>query len=137
MNQFFRTARLWLAVLVLQTLALPLQAATYGELAERAYRRWPANGYDAAIYPANPSYGYGNSMLPALPMSGDGFPDGRMTRWSYGQVNAASDPFYIWGLRTRGMYVPWSTPLSGWTNAQSWNWWRARAGDGGPAPPLW
>jgi hypothetical protein len=67
----------------------------------------------------------------------NGLPDARQVRWSFGQVNAASDPFFVWGLRTQGMYVPWSTPMSSWTNAQSWDWWRRRAGDSGPPPPLW
>ena len=122
-------------------------AATYQELSERTARRPIANGGGntmaygqqmpnggvATAYP-----GYGNSALYMLPMNGaNGMPDARQVRWSYGQVNAASDPFYVWGLRSPGMYVPWSTPMSGWTNSQSWNWWRTRAGDSGPAPPLW
>ncbi len=83
-------------------------------------------------YPAN-----GNSALFMLPKGSNGLPDARQIRWSFGQVNAASDPFYVWGLRTQGMNVPWSTPMSSWTNAQSWDWWRRRAGDSGPPPPLW
>jgi hypothetical protein len=79
----------------------------------------------------------GNSAMPMLPTGSNGVPNPRQMRWSYGQINAASDPFNAWGLSTQGMYVPWSTPTSSWTNAQGWDWWRNRAGDEGPAPPLW
>ena len=54
--------------------------------------------------------------------------------WSFGQVNNTTDPFNQTGLSTPFMYVPWSTPLSGWTNAQTWNWWRERSGT---RSPLW
>lgn len=118
-----------------------VRAATYPELAERVHRPTSTIGIGNAM---NPSHGvataypaYGNTAMYMLPGIGNGLPDARQVRWSYGQVNAASDPFYVWGLRTQGMYVPWSTPMSGWTNAQSWNWWRGRAGDSGPPPPLW
>jgi hypothetical protein len=126
-------------------------AATYPELAERFSRKAvpvpyyqvigngngpsstaPANGGVATAYPA-----YGNTAMYMLPSGTNGMPDARQVRWTYGQVNAASDPYYVWGLRSQRMYVPWSTPMSGWTNAQSWDWWRHRAGDNGPAPPLW
>jgi hypothetical protein len=77
------------------------------------------------------------SAMPMIPAGTNGVPSQRQMRWSYGQMNAASDPFNTWGLSTQGMYVPWSTPTSSWTNAQGWDWWRNRAGDGGPASPLW
>jgi hypothetical protein len=125
------------ALLLMSTAAL---AATYPELAERAARR-PAFNYGNGGAMAGPGYAmqspYGNSAMPMLPSTGNGIPDARQLRWSYGQMNAASDPYYVWGLRTQGMYVPWSTPMSSWTNAQSWDWWRRRAGDSGPTPPLW
>ena len=47
---------------------------------------------------------------------------------SFQQVNSTTDPYNAWGLSTPFMFVPWSTPLSGWTNAQTWNWWRERSG---------
>jgi hypothetical protein len=130
------------SVLVLASSAV--LAATYPELADRSSRR-PVGPYgNGNGNSALPTYGaataypaYGNTAMYMLPASGNGLPDSRQVRWSYGQVNAASDPFFIWGLRTQGMYVPWSTPMSGWTNAQNWNWWRGRAGDSGPPPPLW
>lgn len=91
-----------------------------------------------AYYAPAPSYPLpGNSAMPMLPVGSNGVPNPRQVRWSYGQVNAASDPFNAWGLSTQGMYVPWSTPTSSWTNAQGWDWWRNRAGDEGPAHPLW
>lgn len=123
------------ALLLVSTAAV---AATYPELAEqRAARRAPPTigyGYGAngTAHPA-----YGNTAMFMLPKGANGLPDARQVRWSFGQVNAASDPFFVWGLRTQGMYVPWSTPMSSWTNAQSWDWWRRRAGDSGPPPPLW
>ena len=132
-----RLASMFSALLLMSTAAL---AATYPELSERTARR-PAFNYGNGGAMPGPGYGMqypnGNSAMPMLPSGGNGIPDGRQVRWSYGQVNAASDPFYIWGLRTQGMYVPWSTPMSSWTNAQSWDWWRRRAGDSGPPPPLW
>lgn len=127
------------ALLLVSTAAV---AATYPELAEqRAARRAPptigyGNGYGyGANGTAHPAYG--NTAMFMLPKGANGLPDARQVRWSFGQVNAASDPFFVWGLRTQGMYVPWSTPMSSWTNAQSWDWWRRRAGDNGPPPPLW
>jgi len=127
------------ALLFVSTAAV---AATYPELAEqRAARRAPptigyGNGYGyGANGTAHPAYG--NTAMFMLPKGANGLPDARQVRWSFGQVNAASDPFFVWGLRTQGMYVPWSTPMSSWTNAQSWDWWRRRAGDSGPPPPLW
>ena len=137
-----RTRRMTALVSALLLVSTAAVAATYPELAEqRAARRAPpsigyGNGYgygaNATAYPAN-----GNSSLFMLPKGNNGLPDARQIRWSFGQVNAASDPFYVWGLRTQGMNVPWSTPMSSWTNAQSWDWWRRRAGDSGPPPPLW
>jgi hypothetical protein len=127
------------ALLLVSTAAV---AVTYPELAEqRAARRAPptigyGNGYGyGANGTAHPAYG--NTAMFMLPKGANGLPDARQVRWSFGQVNAASDPFFVWGLRTQGMYVPWSTPMSSWTNAQSWDWWRRRAGDSGPPPPLW
>lgn len=123
-------------------------AATYPELAERTVPRAHAgSGYGNTMgmipgYPVvpRPAYGggpAGNSAMYLPPSGGNGMPDPRQMRWTYGQTNAASDPYWIWGLRTQGMYVPWSTPMSSWTNAQNWDWWRTRAGDSGPPPPLW
>ena len=146
-----RSTGLVFALLLASTAAL---AATYPELSERNGRRGPAigytNGHGGAMsrpgYAMPPSaYGgaataypaYGNSAMYMLPAGNNGLPDARQVRWTFGQVNAASDPFYVWGLRTQGMYVPWSTPMSSWTNAQNWDWWRRRAGDSGPPPPLW
>jgi hypothetical protein len=139
-----RTTRVISLLSALLLVSSAAVAATYPELAERAARR-PVVGVNSNGMGANPSYGgvataypaYGNTAMYMLPAGGNGLPDARQVRWSYGQVNASSDPFFIWGLRTQGMYVPWSTPMSGWTNAQSWNWWRGRAGDSGPSPPLW
>ncbi|EEW25318.1 hypothetical protein [Rhodobacter ferrooxidans] len=55
-------------------------------------------------------------------------PNDQMMLGSFGQINATTDPFNPWGLSTPYMFVPWSTPMSGWTNAQTWNWWRERSG---------
>lgn len=98
------------------------------------------NGYQPPpqnFYAQQPPYPLpANSAMPMLPSGANG-PNSRQMRWSYGQINASSDPFNAWGLSTQGMYVPWSTPTSSWTNAQGWDWWRNRAGDSGAASPLW
>lgn len=70
-----------------------------------------------------------------LPFGREGrLPSPQTQIWSFGQVNNTTDPFNQTGLSTPFMYVPWSTPLSGWTNAQTWNWWRERSGT---RSPLW
>ncbi|WP_333823438.1 hypothetical protein [Pinisolibacter sp.] len=83
------------------------------------------------------------TLPPALLMSPDAFlpmtrdahlPVGQTQLWTFGQMNNTTDPYDQAGLSTPFMYVPWSTPLSGWTNAQTWNWWRERAG---VRSPLW
>jgi hypothetical protein len=75
------------------------------------------------------------STKPYLPLGPEAdLPHGRLQVWSFGQVNSTTDPFNSTGLSTPFMFVPWSTPLSGWTNAQTWNWWRERAG---VQPPYW
>ena len=64
-----------------------------------------------------------------LPMdSAANGPDQTALLHSFGQYNATTDPFNRWGFSTPYMYVPWSTPLSGVTNAATWNWWRERSG---------
>lgn len=72
-------------------------------------------------YQANP-----RAFLPLGP-TGD-VPANPMQLWSFSQINSTTDPYNYWGLSTPYMFVPWSTPLSGWTNAQTWNWWRERSG---------
>ena len=61
-------------------------------------------------------------------------PRGQLELETFGQINSTTDPLNPWGLSTPFMFVPWSTPLSGWTNAQTWNWWRERSG---ALPPNW
>jgi hypothetical protein len=70
-----------------------------------------------------------NAYPPYGPYAGE--PRGAVRRETFGQFNSTTDPFNPWGLSTPFMFVPWTTPLSGWTNAQTWNWWRERSG----APP--
>jgi hypothetical protein len=71
---------------------------------------------------------------PALPTGfppygpGAGLPNGQQQLSTFQQVNSTTDPYNAWGLSTPYMFVPWSTPLSGWTNAQTWRWWRERSG---------
>lgn len=78
------------------------------------------------------------ALMPAeafLPFGREaGLPAGQTQIWTFGQVNQTTDPFNQSGLSTPFMFVPWSTPLSGWTNAQTWNWWRERSG---VRPPIW
>lgn len=68
-----------------------------------------------------------------LPMTQGGLPNGAVQMGTFGQINSTTDPYNSWGLSTPFMFVPWSTPLSGWTNAQTWNWWRTRSGVRSPA----
>jgi hypothetical protein len=72
------------------------------------------------------------AYLPFGP-AGD-LPNRRLQVWSFGQTNSTTDPFNMAGLSTPFMFVPWSTPLSAWSNAQTWNWWHERAG---VQPPYW
>jgi hypothetical protein len=70
-----------------------------------------------------------SSPTPYLPFGPNAsLPHGQLQLSTFGQVNSETDPFNPWGLSTPFMFVPWSTPLSGWTNAQTWNWWRERSG---------
>ena len=75
--------------------------------------------------------GFGPPVAPpAYPPSGPAgsAPGGPLQLATFQQVNSTTDPYNAWGLSTPFMFVPWSTPLSGWTNAQTWNWWRERSG---------
>jgi hypothetical protein len=119
-------------------------AANYGNANAPRYGYAPAYAPNYAPTPPQGYYGMENRYPPSpsnamsmLPTGNNGAPNQQQLRWSYGQVNAASDAFNAWGLSTQGMYVPWSTPMSAWSNAQQWDWWRNRAGDAGPPPPLW
>ena len=68
-----------------------------------------------------------------LPFGRDAhLPGGPTQLWTFGQINQTTDPFNQAGLSTPFMFVPWSTPLSGWTNAQTWSWWRERSGARSP-----
>jgi hypothetical protein len=122
-------------------------AATYTELAQQSapisQYNYPVNyGYPANYAPMQVFNGMPNRYPPYPGMGmqqtgANGQPNAQQIRWSYGQVNAASDAFNAWGLRTQGMYIPWSTPMSAWSNAQQWDWWRNRAGDTAPIAPMW
>ena len=69
------------------------------------------------------------SPRPFLPLTRRAdLPRERLQLETFGQINSTTDPFNPWGLSTPFMFVPWSIPLSGWTNAQAWNWWRERSG---------
>ena len=69
------------------------------------------------------------SPRPYLPFAPNAdLPHGQLQLATFGQVNSTTDPFNPWGLSTPFMFVPWSTPLSGWANSQTWNWWRERSG---------
>lgn len=97
-----------------------------------------AQGMPAPMYDAP-----GTASLPpswyvppeaGMPFAREGrLPGGPVQMWTFGQVNNSTDPYNSWGLSTPFMFVPWSTPLSGWTNAQTWNWWRERSGTRSPA----
>lgn len=79
------------------------------------------NVYDLPTMGTNPN--------PFLPIDSYGrIPHNQLSLWTFGQVNSTTDPFNPWGLSTPYMFVPWSTPMSAWSNAQTWNWWRERSG---------
>ncbi|MDE2578251.1 MAG: hypothetical protein KGL46_05550 [Hyphomicrobiales bacterium] len=153
-----------LSVLALLLAAAPAaMAATYGDLSAQPDTPPPAYAAGPYAEPpmpgacpqcGHPSFSGGpQGVMPApldapgaaqlsytpperyLPFSRQaGLPHGRLQVWSFGQINSTTDPFNQIGLSTPFMFVPWSTPLSGWTNAQTWNWWRERSG---VQPPYW
>lgn len=92
----------------------------------------PSLSYDAPGVAALPP-GWSTPPEAMLPIRDGGLPNGAIQLWSFGQINNSTDPYNPWGLSTPFMFVPWSTPLSGWTNAQTWNWWRMRSGVRSPA----
>lgn len=131
-------------------------AATFGELSQAAPQPAPVAAVPAPTCPpycapaqrppaaegALPSAPPGAQPYVSVPApvpmgyppfgAGPGIaPGGPLPAWSFGQINSMSNPYNPWGLSTPFMYVPWSTPMSGWTNAATWNWWRERSG----APP--
>jgi hypothetical protein len=94
----------------------------------------PQNAGAEGVYPGSfdalpyiPPYQLNPRAFLPLGPTGD-LPANPMQLWSFSQINSTTDPFNTWGLSTPYMFVPWSTPLSGWTNAQTWNWWRERSG---------
>lgn len=158
------TPATWAALALAATFSLgSVRAATFGDLSAgqappanpypAAPYASPPNGgvgptHGAPIYsgpqgaPPAPLDAAGAALMPPstppeayLPFGQTGeLPHGRLQVWSFGQVNSGTDPFDTKGLSTPFMFVPWSTPLSAWTNAQTWNWWRERAG---VQPPYW
>lgn len=155
---FRSSASALLGLALLPALGAAAVAATFGELSSagpagsmpQAYAPYAAGPYAA---PPN-GYGFGPPPMvggsegeipaplnapgaatlpppvaPNLPIgpSAD-LPHGTQQLWTFGQVNSTTDPFNPWGLSTPHMFVPWSTPLSGWSNAENWNWWRKRSG---------
>jgi hypothetical protein len=90
----------------------------------------PEGAPPRAFDPPNLSPPIGPSVYPLFG-PGAGLPNGSLRLETFQQINSTTDPYNAWGLSTPFMFVPWSTPLSGWTNAQTWNWWRERSG----APP--
>ncbi|WP_081533474.1 hypothetical protein [Rhodovulum sp. P5] len=91
--------------------------------AEGGLRRGYVTGQPYMVAPVPPPTPY-----PPLVTGPGGEPGGAIPIWSYGQMTSMSNPYDPWGLSTPFMHVPWSTPLSGWTNATTWNWWRERSG---------
>jgi hypothetical protein len=138
------------AVAALTALAATAEAATFGDLAgpreappsEPIITPGMFGGPQGAIprpldAPASAQVPPGGwtppqAYLPYGP-AGD-LPNARLQTWTFGQVNSTTDPFNSAGLSTPYMFVPWSTPLSAWSNAQTWNWWRQRTG---VQPPYW
>jgi len=152
-----RIARSALVALTVALAATAAPAATFGELGAPAPYPMPAAGpYAPAPVPTcppecpTPMFGGPEGTPPGaavgpnvydtwssmarnpgayLPVDGHGAgPHGQIELWSFGQMNSTTDPFNPWGLSTPYMFVPWSTPMSAWSNAQTWNWWRERSG---------
>lgn len=95
------------------------------------------HGGPEGVLPANPGASPDGPFVPALAANPRGYlpfrsyadgPNAPLMLWSFGQLNAGTDPFNPYGLSTPYMNVPWSTPMAGWTNSQTWNWWRERSG---------
>ncbi|MDQ2090950.1 hypothetical protein [Marimonas arenosa] len=97
----------------------------------------PRRGGPEGVPPGDPGASPEGPFVPALAANpraympfrsyADG-PNSPMMLWSFGQYNSGTDPYNPYGLSTPYMRVPWSTPLAGWTNSQTWNWWRERSG---------
>lgn len=94
----------------------------------------PTFGGPEGVLPGDPQ---AQPFIPALnadprlglPLGAYGdLPHTQLQLSTFGQVNSTTDPYNQWGLSTPFMFVPWSTPLTGWTNSQTWNWWRERSG---------
>jgi len=89
------------------------------------------------VLPGDPGASPEGPYVPALAASpraylpfrnyADG-PNAPLMLWSFGQYNSGTDPYNAYGLSTPYMNVPWSTPMAGWMNSQTWNWWRERSG---------
>ena len=97
----------------------------------------PLRGGPEGVPPGDPGASPEGPFIPALAANpraylpfrsyADG-PNSPLMLWSFGQYNSGTDPYNPFGLSTPYMRVPWSTPLAGWTNSQTWNWWRERSG---------
>ncbi|MEZ5713850.1 MAG: hypothetical protein R3D85_00985 [Paracoccaceae bacterium] len=97
----------------------------------------PLKGGPEGTLPGDPGASPEGPFVPALAANPRAFlpfrnyadgPNAPLMLWSFGQLNSGTDPFNPYGLSTPYMRVPWSTPMAGWTNSQTWNWWRERSG---------
>jgi len=151
-------AKLIIGLALVPAACMAANAATFGELSSagpgpaypRSYSPYTAGPYSAPPsaygFDPQPTAGGAEGSIPA-PLDAPGaatlpppvmpdpvvgpnadLPHGTQQLWTFGQVNSSTDPFNPWGLSTPHMFVPWSTPLSGWSNAENWNWWRKRSG---------
>lgn len=97
----------------------------------------PLRSGPEGVPPGDPGASPEGPFVPSLAANPRGYlpfrsyadgPNAPMMLWSFGQYNAGTDPYNAFGLSTPYMRVPWSTPMAGWTNSQTWNWWRERSG---------
>lgn len=92
----------------------------------------PAVGgyYETGVYPP-PSFGYPFATYPMPEYTpyarSQHLPPPQLQAWSFSQLRTTTNPYFGWGLYTPYMWVPWSTPLSSWSNAVTSEWWRTRA----------
>ncbi|MGV6820500.1 MAG: hypothetical protein ACWA5T_08385 [Parvularcula sp.] len=88
------------------------------------------SGFADGFYPP-PSFGYPFATYPMPEYTpyaqAQRLPPPQLQTWSYSQLRTTTNPYFGWGLYTPYLWMPWSTPLTSWSNAVTSEWWRTRA----------